>query len=99
MRGFFAERQARVGQHARASSRATRACKGSDKADHADQIADYGVDLGGPIVKDKLWFWGSYGKQDMRILRLNQSHDKTLLKDYNAKLNWQATLSDMFSVF
>jgi len=73
--------------------------KGSDKADHAEQLAEYGVDLGGPIVKDKLWFWGSYGKQDLRIQRLNQSHDKTQLKDYNAKLNWQVSSSNMFSAY
>ena len=69
------------------------------KADHADQISDYGADLGGPLVKDKLWFWGAYGKQDIRIRKFNQNPDKTLLKDYNAKVNWQATGSDMFSVF
>ena len=28
----------------------------SDKADHIQQMADYGADLGGPIIKDKLWF-------------------------------------------
>ncbi len=73
--------------------------RGSDKADHADQISDYGADLGGPIVKDKLWFWGAYGKQDIRIRKFNQNPDKTLLTDYNAKLNWQASPNDMVSVF
>ena len=73
--------------------------QGSDKADHTEQIADYGAELGGPIVKDKLWFWGSYGKQDIRIQRLSQTRDKTLLKDYNAKLNWQVASSNMFSAF
>jgi hypothetical protein len=73
--------------------------RGSDKADHADQLADYGADIGGPIVRDKLWFWGSYGKQDLRLVRLNQTRDKTLLKDYSAKLNWQAASSNMFSAF
>ena len=73
--------------------------QGSDKADHAEQIAEYGAELGGPILKDKLWFWGSYGKQDLRIQRLNQTQDKTLLKDYNAKLNWQVSSSNMFSAF
>jgi hypothetical protein len=71
----------------------------SDKADHIDQIADYGADLGGPIVKDKLWFWASYGKQDIRNVRTNQTKDKTLLKDMNAKINWQASSSDMVSGF
>jgi hypothetical protein len=73
--------------------------QGSDKADHAEQIAEYGAELGGPIIKDKLWFWGSYGKQDLRIQRLNQTTDKTVLKDYNAKLNWQVSSNNMFSAF
>lgn len=73
--------------------------RGSDKADHTDQINDYAFDIGGPIVKDKLWFYGSYGRNDIRIVRLNQTADKTLLKNYSAKLNWQASGSDMVSAF
>ena len=44
---------------------------GADTANHTDQITDYGFDVGGPIVRDRLWFWGSWAKQDIRILRLN----------------------------
>jgi hypothetical protein len=73
--------------------------KGSDKADHTQQISDMTFDLGGPILKDKLWFYGSYGHNDIRILNLSQQFDKTLLKAYSAKLNWQATGSDMISAF
>jgi hypothetical protein len=29
-------------------------------------IKDYGFELGGPIAKGKLWYWGSYGKQDIK---------------------------------
>jgi hypothetical protein len=32
---------------------------------------NYEATLGGPIVKDKLWFWGSYGKDDGRLRRAN----------------------------
>jgi hypothetical protein len=67
-------------------------------ADHIDQIADYGADLGGPIVKDKVWFWLSYGRQDIRLERTNQTADKTVLKDISGKLNWQASSSDMVTV-
>lgn len=73
--------------------------RGSDKADHADQIAEYGAEIGGPIIKDKLWFWGSYGKQDLRITRFNQNKDKTVLEDYNAKLNFQFSSKNMLSAY
>jgi hypothetical protein len=70
-----------------------------DKADHIQQIDDYGFDLGGPVIKDKLWFYGSWGKQDIRLVRLVGTPDKTLLTSYNAKLNWQATSNTMVSAF
>lgn len=72
--------------------------KDAESANHTDQINDYGFELSGPLVKDKLWFWGSYGKNDIRIRRLSQTRDKTLLKNYNAKLNWQAGKNDMVSL-
>jgi len=73
--------------------------QGNDKANHIDQIGDYGFDLGGPIVKDKLWFYGIYGKQDIRLVNYVQTKDKTLLTGYNGKLNWQATANTMVSAF
>lgn len=73
--------------------------RGSDKADHTEQIFDWSGDLGGPILKDRLWFYGSYGENDIRIRRLSQSQDKTRLTTYTAKLNWQATPNDMVSLF
>jgi hypothetical protein len=69
------------------------------KADHLAQTSDYGFDIGGPIVKDKLWFYGTWGKQDIRNVRLNQTYDKTLLPSYNFKVNWQATSGTMVSGF
>ncbi len=73
--------------------------RGNDKADHTEQIADWSIDLGGPLVKDKLWFYASYGRNDIRIKRLDQTRDKTLLKNTSAKLNWQASANDMVSLF
>jgi hypothetical protein len=70
-----------------------------DKADHIDNIKDYGFDLGGPIVKDKLWFYGTWGKQDIKNCRFTGSLDDTVLPSYNIKLNWQATGNTMVSAF
>jgi len=67
-------------------------------ADHNKQISDYGFDLGGPIVRDKAWFYGSYSVQDVQLVRRSGSLvDKTKLKDPNVKVNWQATPRDLVS--
>ncbi len=70
-----------------------------NNADYIDNIYDYGADLGGPILKDKLWFYGTWGRQQIDIIRLNGTPDKTTLTSYNAKLNWQATKNTMVSGF
>ncbi len=70
-----------------------------ETADHNDQISDYGFDIGGPIVKDKAWAWGSWTQQDIRLIRgAGAVADRTILKTTNIKGNWQATNSDMVSV-
>ena len=54
--------------------------------------------VGGPILKDKAWFYGSYSIQDIRLVRQAGSLiDRTQLKDPDVKLNWQATQKDMIS--
>lgn len=30
-------------------------------------IRDYGFDVGGPIKKGRIWYWGSYGTQDIKV--------------------------------
>jgi len=76
-------------------------CDGTyrDEGDHINHIYDFGAELGGPVVKDKLWFYGTWGRQDIKIQRINGTFDKTKLDSYNAKLNWQASSDDMVSLF
>ena len=60
---------------------------------------DYGFNLGGPIVKDKAWLWGSYGVQDIKTTTVYQRGDDTLLQNYAAKLNVQIIPENRFEAF
>jgi hypothetical protein len=69
-----------------------------ETSDHNKQISDYGFDLGGPILRDKAWFYGSYSLQDVRLVRrAGALVDRTQIKNPTVKINWQATKKDMVS--
>lgn len=55
----------------------------------ADNIKDFGFNAGGPFVKDKAWWWISYGIQQVKTINQLNVHDDTYLNNYNAKLNFQ----------
>ena len=40
---------------------------GAGSGNPIQNINDYGFEIGGPIKRDRLWFWGSYGKQDIKV--------------------------------
>ncbi len=63
------------------------------------KIEDWGFQLGGPLVKDKLWLWGSYAKPTIDLLTISDFRDFTTLEDYNAKLNWQVTQANALTAF
>jgi hypothetical protein len=66
-----------------------------ETGDHNDQISDFGFDVGGPIIRDKLFGWGSWTQQDIRLIRqAGNVVDRTVLKTHNIKVNWQATSKD-----
>ena len=69
-----------------------------ETADHNQQISEFGIDIGGPIVRERLFYWASYANQDIRLFRQSaKGIDRTILKTYNAKVNWQATRDDMIN--
>jgi hypothetical protein len=55
----------------------------------ADNIKDFGFNAGGPFVKDKAWWWVSYGIQQIKTINQLNVADDTYLNNYNAKLNFQ----------
>jgi len=63
------------------------------------EVDDYGAEVGGPIVKDHLWIWGSYGRQKVSLLTISDVSDKTDLKSKNAKVNAQLTSSNSATLF
>jgi hypothetical protein len=41
--------------------------QGATSGNPIQKIKDFGFEMGGPIIKGKLWAWGSYGKQDIKV--------------------------------
>jgi hypothetical protein len=64
-----------------------------------NQNKDLGFNLGGPLIKDKVWLWGSYGVQDIKTTTVNATRDDTLLTNYVAKLNVQIVPENRFEAF
>ncbi len=61
------------------------------KGNRISRYKDYGFELGGPILKDRLWAWGSYGKTDVTLLTLANTPDQTILDNRSLKFNGQAS--------
>jgi hypothetical protein len=58
----------------------------SGKGNRMNKYADYGGELGGPVVRDRLWGWGSFGRTDVNIQTLAGVPDRTKLTDVAAKI-------------
>jgi len=70
--------------------------KGVQNINKIQQIKDFGFNAGGPIIKDKLWWWGSYGVQNIFVWTITGNQDKTDLANYNFKLNAQVLPNNRF---
>jgi len=64
-----------------------------------DQVQEYGAELGGPIIKDRLWIWGSYGDQHIDLRTIANVADKTELETENVKINAQLAASNSATAF
>jgi hypothetical protein len=63
----------------------------SGKGNRMDQYMDYGIELGGPLVKNTLWAWGAAGKTHVDVLTLTGDHDRTELQDTSFKATARAS--------
>ncbi|HKF42257.1 MAG TPA: TonB-dependent receptor [Thermoanaerobaculia bacterium] len=62
-------------------------------------VQDYGIEVGGPVLRDRLWLWGSYGRDQIDLITTTGFPDKTTLEDINGKLNWQVLPSNALTGF
>lgn len=66
-----------------------------DLSTGAFQRYDVGLSLGGPIVRDKLWYFLAYNskieKEDIAFEGLGTRTDKNVVNIFASKLTWQAT--------
>jgi len=71
----------------------TPAQRGEDPAsltpNQVQEISDYGAELGGPLMRNRLWFWGAYDKMDITQSVFGGLPDNTVLENFAGKLNAQ----------
>jgi Carboxypeptidase regulatory-like domain len=71
------------------------------KSNRLDEVKDYGFDVGGPIIKDKLFAWGAYRKNQIGLITTANTLDFTELEDWNfkANMNWNNANESQFGYF
>jgi len=56
----------------------------------------FGASAGGPILKDRIWLWASYGVQDLFSYTIYNYPDRTLFNNYNLKLDARPIAGNQF---
>ncbi len=65
-------------------------------ADHVTRSSDAGFEVGGPLLRNRAWFYTSYSDQNVQLFRRSTGAiDRTTLHNPNVKINWQATPRDL----
>ena len=62
-------------------------------------IKDFGFNMGGPLIKDKVWWWGSYGVQQIKTTVITGGNDDTFLNNMAGKLNFQLIEGNRAEIF
>jgi hypothetical protein len=75
------------------------------RTNEIEDITEWGVEVGGPIIRDRLWLWGAYADQQIDLFVAQPAtatvrfSDKTTLETLNAKLNAQILSNNSFTAF
>ncbi len=72
-----------------------------DEVASVDHINDYGLEVGGPIIADRLWVWGAYSNNGINNLPTGAGDVllRTKLNNWNGKLNAQITSANNAELF
>lgn len=62
-------------------------------------IKDFGFNVGGPIIQDKVWWWGSYGVQEIKTNIIIGTKDNTNLMNLGGKINIQLIPQNRLELF
>jgi hypothetical protein len=63
------------------------------KGNRTDKYDDYGFELGGPLLRDRVWIWGTLARTNINLLTLTGDLDKTTFKNYALKVDGQLNKS------
>jgi Carboxypeptidase regulatory-like domain/TonB-dependent Receptor Plug Domain len=75
------------------------------QTDSTRYIREYGGDLGGPILKDRLWLWAAGSRQDISLNPTTFNRDDvsypetTILEPWSAKLNAQISNANSAALY
>jgi hypothetical protein len=70
-------------------------------ANSVDHIDDYGLEVGGPVIQDKLWLWGAWSNNAIGNFSTGQGAvlQSYHLNNLNAKINYQPINNNTAEVF
>jgi hypothetical protein len=55
------------------------------KGDRVTKLSDVGFDIGGPLIQDRVWLWGTMAWTDVNLLPISTYENDTGLKTYTIK--------------
>jgi hypothetical protein len=74
-----------------------------------DEVTEWGLEVGGPIIRDRLWLWGAYADNQINLFTAQSQAsinagqprfaDNTTLETMNAKLNAQIMRNNSATFF
>ncbi|MCI0416175.1 carboxypeptidase regulatory-like domain-containing protein [bacterium] len=75
--------------------------KPAEGSNRIHKVYEYGLDIGGPLIKDRLFLWSAFRNNDIDQFTIQDVADSTTLRDYNFKLNahWNQDHESQFSYF